>query len=211
MTTFNFNFTEEQLVKILPTNKQIHDWFVALSNNLPAHHIDTVARVAAFLAQCGHESMDFTALHENLNYRAASLIATWPTRFNATNAPLYEKQPEKIANMVYSKRMGNGDEASGDGWKYRGRGPIQITGKNNYTACSLALFKDDRLVKNPELVELDKDVAVKSACWYWDITDLNHLADTSDITSITKKINGGTIGIADRKDRFNKAVAILKG
>lgn len=211
MTTFNFTFTEEQLAKIIPINTQVHDWFTALSNNLPNYQINTIARVCAFLAQCAHESGEFTALHENLNYRASSLVATWPKRFTDDTAPLYEHNPVKIANLVYANRMGNGDEESGEGYKYRGRGLMQITGKYNYTKCSHEVFNDDRLVHTPDLLETDKDTAIKSACWFWNANVLNPLADDGDITAITQKINGGQLGIEDRKDRYNKAVIIIQG
>ena len=209
--TFQFPFTVDQVTRMLPHNVEPALWYDALSNNLPAFHVETIPRVAAFIAQCSHESAEFTVMHENLNYRASSLIATWPTRFNESNAAQYEKNPIKIANFVYAKRMGNGDEASGDGYKYRGRGPIQITGKRNYAACSQALFGDDRLVQTPDLVEMDKDVAIKSACWYWDTRDLNHPADENDIVTITKKINGGTTGISDRLAKYKNALSILQG
>ena len=209
--SFNFTFTADQVEAILPTNNNAADWFAALDNNLPTFNIETDVRVAAFLAQCSHESMDFTHLHENLNYRATSLIAVWPSHFNTANADRYAHNPEKIANCAYANRMGNGDEASGDGWKYRGRGIIQITGKNNYIACSNFLFNDTRLLDTPDLLENDMDVVIQGACWYWQSRKLNDFADVGDITGMTRKINGGLIGLDDRTKRYNNALAILKG
>lgn len=161
------------------------------------------------MAQMAHESADFTRLKENLNYGAAGLIATWPSRFDAGLAAAYARQPEKIANKVYANRMGNGSEESGDGWKYRGRGIIQITGKSNYAACSKALYGDYRLLDIPEVLETDHDVIVRSACWFWNEKDLSKLADDNNINEITKRINGGYHGIEDRTARYIAAKSIL--
>lgn len=207
----NFNFTVDMLQQIMLTNKQVDDWFVAISNNLPKYDIDTMLRCASFLSQTCHESLEYTHLHENLNYKAASLIAVWPTHFNASNASQYAHHPEKIANRAYANRMGNGDEDSGDGWKYRGRGPIQITGKNNYEALSNALYGDTRLLDTPDLLETDMDISVCSACWFWDTHNLNQYADNSDIEGMTKRINGGLNGLSDRIERYNNALTILQG
>lgn len=202
--------TATQIKKILPTNKNADQWVDVFNSVLPTFDINTVNRVASFLAQTAHESLEYKVMKENLNYRASALIATWPTRFNSNNADSYSRQPEKIANCVYANRLGNGDEASGDGWKYRGRGPIQITGKENYTVCSKAIFGDDRLVINPELLATDMDAAIRSACWYWTSRKLNEPSDVGDVLTVTKKINGGKIGLDDRVKRFNNAVKILQ-
>lgn len=211
MTPLDFDFTLDQATEILKHNDQVEHWYVALVQNLPEFDIYTKQRVAAFLSQTCHESANYTRLHENLNYRAASLIKTWPTRFTNGNAPMYANKPEMIANKVYGGRMGNGDEASGDGWKYRGRGPIQITGKDNYRACSIAVYGDDRLLESPDYLEIDMDVAVKSACWFWNSRDLNELADEGNIKEITRKINGGYTGLEDRIIKFTAAQTILIG
>lgn len=209
---FEFEFTVEQLTQILHGHPQSAEWFAALGNNLPEYEVTSVNRVAAFLAQTCHESGNYAKLHENLNYRAESLIKTWPTRFNSSNAAAYAHQPEKIANKVYSSRNGNGDEASGDGWKFRGRGILQITGKANYTACSAALYEDPQyLLDNPELLEEDMDIAVSSSCWFWELNKLNALADVGDIKTMTKRINGGYIGLEERIAKFNQNLAILQG
>lgn len=143
---------------------------------------------------------------ENLNYSADALRRTWPSRFMPELAMQVSRQPERIANIVYGGRMGNVEP--GDGWKYRGRGLIQITGRDNYAACSKALFGDDRLLRNPELLE-QPEWACMSAAWFWDSRGLNSLADKGDIVGITKKINGGTNGLEDRKALYDKALKVL--
>ena len=154
-----FNFTQEQLTHLMSKNKEVSDWYKAMSETLPKFSIDTELRVAGFLAQCIHESAGFTILQENLNYSADGLGKIFPRYFANVNANDYARQPEKIANRVYGGRMGNGDEASGDGYKFRGRGPIQLTGKDNYTHCSQDVYGDDRLVIDPDLVTKDKCAA----------------------------------------------------
>jgi len=203
--------TVEQLKAILTENPHAGDWVDALNNNLEAANINTPHRIAAFLAQTAHESTDYTHLSENLNYGAKGLLGTWPKRFDAVTAAAYARQPEKIANKVYALRLGNGDEKSGDGWKYRGRGIIQVTGKNNYGSCSVAIYKDTRLLENPDILSTDKDAAIKSACWYWTVNDLNTLADNQKITEMTKKINGGYLGLEERIAKFNLANKVLGG
>jgi putative chitinase len=210
MTPFDFEFTLDHASEILKHNDQVEYWYIALCDNLPTFDIYNKERVAAFLSQTCHESANYTMLHENLNYRAESLIKTWPNRFNGSNAGHYAHNPERIANKVYSDRMGNGTEMSGEGWRYRGRGPIQITGKDNYRACSMAVYGDTRLLDNPELLEEDMDVAVKSACWFWNSRNLNELADEGNIKEITRKINGGYNGLEDRESKYTMAMTILQ-
>ena len=207
---FTFNFTADQVAAILHGNPQPQDWYDALAANLPEFDIATQIRVAMFMAQTAHESANYTRLHENLNYRATSLIAQWPKHFNYDNASQYEHKQEAIANRAYCNRMGNGDEASGDGWKYRGRGIMQLTGKESYAGCSHAVYGDDRLLDTPELVEQDMDVAVKSACWLWNAKRLNPLADASDIKEVTHRINGGFIGLLERQEKFDQCLVILQ-
>lgn len=155
-------------------------------------------RMAHFLAQICHESAHFTRTEENLNYSAAGLRKTWPSRFKTDEfAALYHRQPEKIANYVYGGRMGNRGEASGDGWKFRGRGLLQCTGRDNYDGASQFLYLDNRLIKNPNLLAKG-DGAVDSGLWFWDLHRLNVMADKDDVVAITKKINGGTNGLNDR-------------
>lgn len=164
-------------------------------------------RIAAFLSQCGHESMNLSRLSENLNYSKDRLLAVWPGRFNEYSAAVYQRDPEAIANNVYSRRMGNGDENSGDGWKFRGRGFIQLTGRNNYTDCGKALGLD--LLNDPDLLQQPEQAAM-AAAWYWDSRRLNTLADMGDTKGITRTINGGLNGLEDRRQRYADAMKGLR-
>lgn len=207
---YTFNFTFEKFSKIMK-NPQEKEWFNAMYDILPKYGINTPERVAGFLAQTFHESLDYTVLEENLYYSAAGLRKTFPKYFKSVaSASSYAKKPQKIANYVYGNRMGNGSPASGDGYKFRGRGPIQVTGKNNYTLCSKFLFNDLRLITDPDLILKDKKVCIMSACWYWSYRNINKYCDKKDIVNMTIAINGGTNGLSDRKVRFNKYLTILK-
>ena len=180
-------------------------WEEPLNEVFAKYEINTPLRQAAFIGQCQHESGNFKFVKENLNYSAKALMATWPSRFpNPEVAAEYERQPEKIADKVYSGRMGNTED--GDGSKYIGRGLIQVTGKENYTHCGQALGVD--LLANPELLEQPKYAAL-SAGWFWNKKGLNALADSMDIDTMTKRINGGRIGIADRKAKIEKVMNVL--
>ena len=199
--------TRDILSVLAPTNKNIDIWVEAMNTILPKYDIVTPRRLAAFLAQTAHESAGFTAVRENLNYSAQGLMKTWPARFNQTAAAAYARQPEKIANKVYANRMGNGDEASGDGWRYRGRGLIQTTGKANYTKLAHHIKKTlQETIEYCETVE----GAVESACFYWVSNNLNAIADTGDMTTLTRRINGGVIGLADRLDKYKKTLEALE-
>jgi len=188
----------------------VDHWCEALNKILPDYEIDTPQRVAAFLAQCAHESGGFTALHENLNYRAATLRKVFPKYFpDDATAEQYAGQPNKqelIANRVYANRMGNGDEHSGDGFKYCGRGLIQLTGKQNY--CKFAESIDTPVDQIPEFLQTFEG-AIQSACWFWETNKLNQYADSGDILTMTKRINGGTIGLEDRKQHYEHALHIF--
>jgi putative chitinase len=202
-------FTEDAVHHLIPKVKNFEEWYTNLGDILPEYDIDTPKRVAAFMAQCGHESGGFTLMQENLNYSAKGLRGTFGKYFpNDEVAKLYERRPEMIANRVYANRMGNGDEASGEGWYFRGRGIIQITGKNNYTKCSQSLFESNVLVENPDLL-LESEYAIHSACWFWSAARLNELSDIGDIKTMTKRINGGFIGLEDRINHYNHAIEIL--
>ena len=202
-------FTEDAVHHLIPKVKNFDEWYSNLINILPEYDIDTPKRVAAFMAQCGHESGGFTLMQENLNYSAKGLRGTFGKYFpNDEVAKLYERKPQMIANRVYGNRMGNGDEASGEGWYFRGRGIIQITGKNNYTKCSQSLFESNVLVENPDLL-LESEYAIHSACWFWSAARLNELSDIGDIKTMTKRINGGFIGLEDRINHYNHAIEIL--
>ena len=180
-------------------------WLPAVQMACAESGINTPNQIAAFLAQCAHESAGFTRLVENLNYSAEALIRVWPSRFLTMQfAMLYHRNPEKIANNVYANRMGNGPESSGDGWKYRGRGLKQLTGKDNYQRCGQALALD--LVGNPDLL-LSPRPAARSAGWFWKANNCGPLAEAREFELLTKRINGGLIGLADRKARYERALA----
>ena len=174
-------------------------WYEPLKETFDKYQINTPKRQACFIGQCMHESGGFRLLRENLNYSARALMNTWPSRFpNADVAEQYARQPEKIANKVYGGRMGNTED--GDGAKFIGRGLIQLTGKDNYKAFGDAIGED--LVANPQLVEEPRYAAL-SAGWFWNKRGLNALADVMDIDTLTKRINGGSIGINDRKVKIS--------
>jgi putative chitinase len=202
--------TKDQLRQLLPKNPYIDQWYHALSQLLPDYEINTPQRIAAFMAQCAHESGGFTALKENLNYRAPTLRKIFPKYFpNDDIANQYASLPNKqeaIANKVYANRMGNGDEASGDGFRYCGRGLIQLTGKDNYTwfAASIGITPDEA----SEYLQTFEGAA-QSACWFWETNNLNACADAGDIKLMTKKINGGYIGLDDRIAHYEHAKHIL--
>lgn len=180
-------------------------WYEPLKETFEKYQINTPKRQACFLGQTMHESGGYRLLRENLNYSARALMATWPSRFpDADVAEQYARQPEKIANKVYGGRMGNTED--GDGAKYIGRGLIQLTGKDNYRAFGEAIGED--LVANPQLVEEPRYAAL-SAGWFWNKRGLNALADAMDIDTLTKRINGGNIGIQDRIAKINKALDVL--
>jgi putative chitinase len=203
---FAFNFTPDQLAQIIPNNPYVTEWYDALSRILPDYEINTIPRVAAFLAQCAHESANFTALKENLNYTAASLTRTWPSRFPPDIAEKYAHNQEMIANRAYCDRMGNGSESSGDGWRYAGKGLIQLTGKDNYTRFSESI--ETPVEQLPEYLGTFEG-AVQSACWFWETNNLNQYADSGDILNMTKRINGGTLGLEERTKNYQHAVQVL--
>ena len=198
--------TIDQIKKICPNNKNPQQLADALNIVLPTYDISNKERIACFIAQCGHESAEFTVLRENLNYSAASLFKVWPKRFNSITAAAYNRAPEKIANKVYADRLGNGSEASGEGFKYRGRGAIQLTGKANYQAFAKSLGKslDDTVAYCETL-----DGAIASACFFWKTNNLNKFVDANDFVGLTKKINGGVIGLDDRKKHYATALTVL--
>jgi len=184
-----------------------HKWLGPLEETFAKYDISTLQRQAAFIGQCAHESANFNTLEENLHYKAESLMKVWPSRFtNDLIAGAYANNPEKIANKVYAGRMGNGDEESGDGWKYHGRGLIQLTGKDNYANCGSSLNLD--LLGNPDLL-LEPKYATLSAGYFWNRKQLNLLADSKDYDTMTKRINGGLIGLDDRKAKIAKAISVL--
>jgi putative chitinase len=202
--------TLSQLKQLLPKNPYVEHWHHALEQLFPDYDINTPKRMAAFIAQCSHESGGFMILKENLNYKAATLRKIFPKYFpNDQIANDYASRPNKqvaIASKVYANRMGNGDEASQEGWKFCGRGLIQLTGKSNYQAFADSLEMDINDV--PEYLATFEGAA-QSACWFWETNKLNQWADAGDILTLTKRINGGTIGLEDRKKHYEHALHVL--
>jgi putative chitinase len=199
--------TQQQLLQIFPNAGQVAGVFVsALNDAMSRFKIEGRLRVAAFLAQVGHESGQLRTLVENLNYSAEGLIRTWPTRFNLVTATGVARKPEQIANIVYASRLGNGPAVTGDGWRYRGRGLIQVTGKTNYQNAGTALGLD--LVSHPELLEQPEHAAM-SAAWFWAVNGLNELADAGLFDKITRKVNGGLTGQDDRVALRDRAMQML--
>lgn len=206
-----FNLTLEQLTAAVPGSAS---WHKALVSTLPKYKIDTAERVAAFLAQCAHESQNFTILEENLNYSAAGLQKTWPKRFTPQLAAQVAKQPARIAEIAYGGRMGNNQP--GDGHKFRGQGIIQLTGRENFTKFGMTLNKTaDQTV---EYVG-SKEGAVAAAGWYWSVNNLNRWVDANDFDGLSDAINigrktatiGDAHGYADRKRRYDSILAVLIG
>lgn len=200
--------TSEQL-RQLKIDPNLADYF---NETFDRFDISSPARQACWIGQCGHECGNFRIMEENLNYRAATLLKLFsrtPKRawgFTPEEAAAYEKQPQRIANRIYSNRMGNRDEASGDGWRFRGAGFLQLTGHSNFWHASQALGED--FVMQPELVRTPKYAAM-TAGWFWQTHRLNQYADSGDYLTLTKRINGGTIGLEDRKKHINEALHIL--
>ena len=202
--------TKEQLRQLLPKNPYIDQWHNALAQLLPDYGIDTPQRIAAFIAQCAHESGNFMFLKENLNYRAPTLRKLFSKYFPTDAlAEEYANKPNKqeaIANRIYANRMGNGDEASGDGFRFCGRGLIQLTGRENYSwfAASLGIPVEEAA----EYLQTFEGAA-QSACWFWETNNLNKWADTGDIKELTRRINGGYIGLEDRVKHYEHALHVL--
>lgn len=169
------------------------------------YKIDTPLRLAHFLAQCHHESNGFRVVEENLNYSAKGLLKTFPKYFNEKSAEEYAHNKVRIASRVYANRMGNGSEETQDGWKYRGRGYIQLTGKDNYTAFNDRLPED--IINNPDLVATKYPML--SAAWFWDQNKINEICDNGNVTDVTRKVNGGLNGIEDRMQLFEHYSDIL--
>ena len=206
---FKFNF-EPWMAEELIHRDDWEDWYEAMCEILPLWEVDTIERVAMFVAQCGHESGGFRVLSENLNYSAKALNTIFPKYFKRAgrDANEYHRQPEKIANVIYANRMDNGDTDSGDGWMFRGGGILQLTGRYNYTKFGEAVE-----MSAEEAVDYvrTKKGALDSACWFWDSNNINRWCDDMDVVGATKRINGGTIGLEDRKKHWEHALDVLGG
>ena len=207
-----FELQKEHLAKLIPGNKNVDEWFEALVDVMPKYGINTERRAAHFISQCAHESNNFRSLQENLNYSEKALKAVFGRYFGnppKANAAEYARNPEKIANRVYfdkyrKYKMGNTNE--GDGWLFRGRGLKQLTGRENYTkfgaSVNMTAEEAAEYVATPA-------GAVESACWFWNAKNLNNIADTDDVTKMTKIINGGNIGLESRQTRYKKAMEVF--
>lgn len=183
-------------------------WLEAMAVELPLAGIDTPHEVASFVAQVAHESNELTHLEENLNYSAERLMVVWPKRFPSHDiAQRYEHNPERLANYVYANRIGNGDEASGDGWHFHGRGPIQLTGRRNYAACGADIGEE--LLAVPGLLLLPLP-GIRSALWFWRMMNLDEIDDDRDVKAETRRINGGENGLVERQRYFNHCLRILE-
>jgi len=206
--TFQFNFTQDQLQQFLPNNQHVPHWYEALSKVLPDYDITTVQRVASFLGETYVESAGYTAIQENLNYRPETLMKTWPSHFPTMDiANQYGHHPEQIANRAYAGRMGNGPEESGDGWKFCGRGLIQLTGRANYQAFADSISTPiDQL---PDFLQTFEG-CVQSACWFWEANNLNQYADQGAIDHESRIVNGGTLGLQERRAAYERALQILQ-
>ncbi|CAG9233053.1 Glycoside hydrolase [Paraburkholderia sabiae] len=204
----------DSIKRVFPRCKSPDAWANSLNTALPKFGINTPDRIASFLAQTGYESGQFNNLEENLNYSAAALMRAWPKRFpNEAAAQPYINNPRKLADFVYANRMGNGNEQSDDGYVFRGRGLIQLTGRSNYAAVAKVI--DAKLLEQPDLL-VQPDYACSSAAWYWQSRGLNELADDrtddndlEDFAEITRRINGGTIGIKDRFALYKQVIAVI--
>jgi putative chitinase len=210
--SFDFDFKKEHLAQLIPGNKKVDFWFDAMCEILPKYGITTSRRVAHFVSQCAHESNNFNSLEENLNYSEKSLLAVFGRYFGTApkrNAAEYARKPEMIANYVYqdefrSSKMGN--TKAGDGWLFRGRGLKQLTGRENYTNFGKSV---NMTAEQAAVYVATEKGAIESAAWFWNNKKLNSIADTDDVTKMTKIINGGNIGLADRQSRYSKAMSVL--
>jgi putative chitinase len=199
--------SKELILKLFPKHKKAESLVFVLNDILPKYNITTKEQIACFLSQCGHESAGFSKLSENLNYSAAGLCATWKKRFpTLDSARAYHRNPEKIANKVYCDRLGNGNEASGDGWKYRGRGVIQLTGKANYEKLSKGIGKS-----LSECIDYCATLegGVESACWFWKTNNLNRYVEKNDFEGLTEAINGGLNGYVERQELYEIVIKLL--
>jgi len=203
----DFILSQEQLAQLIPDNDYVEYWHNAMEKCFPDYDIDSPHRIAAFVAQCAHESGGFVFLKENLNYRAESLVRVWPKYFkDLATAKQYAHNQEAIANRAYANRMGNGPESSGDGYRFCGRGLIQLTGRSNYQAFADSIETD---INDIPAYLATFEGAVQSACWFWETNNLNKWADLGDIVTLTKKINGGTLGLEERQQHYEHALQVL--
>lgn len=184
------------------------EWLLVMEDQMPISGIDTPHEIASFVAQIAHESNELTRLEENLSYRAERLVQVWPRRFPTIEfSKQYELNPVELANFVYANRLGNGDTDSGDGWRFHGRGPIQLTGRRNYTACGNDISAD--LITNPGQL-LKPFIGIRSALWFWRTMNLDELDDDADVRLETRRVNGGEHGLVQRQAYFDACLKYLE-
>jgi putative chitinase len=212
--SFTFNFTKEHMSLLIPGNSNPERWHGALCEILPKYQITNERRVAHFISQCAHESNNFRTLEENLNYSADVLLRVFPRYFGSgrRSAAEYARNPEKLANYVYmdefrTPRARMGNTQPGDGWRFRGRGLKQLTGRNNYAAFGRTVGMTAE--QATDYVSTEKG-AIESACWFWNSNNLNFIADTDNVVEMTRRINGGDIGLTDRQQRYNRAIQLFR-
>lgn len=210
--SFTFEFKKEHLAALIPGNARVDAWYAALCEILPKYGVNTSRRVAHFISQCAHESNNFRSLEENLNYSDKALGAVFGRYFGAApkrSAAEYARNPEKIANYVYQdefRKAKMGNVNPGDGWLFRGRGLKQLTGRDNYTRFGKSV---NMTAEQAAVYVATEKGAIESAAWFWDTNKLNSIADTDDVVLMTRRINGGSIGLADRQQRYSKAMQVL--
>lgn len=219
--TFTFTFTREKLQACVPDNPKVTDWYDLMVSTLPEYQINTWQRVSMWIAQVGHESGSFRVTTENLNYRTTALTSKFGRRISLTEANRLGRNDatgqkanqEGIANVIYGGDWGVrnlGNTQPGDGWKFRGRGLIQVTGRANYSTCSAVLYSSSQILLDDPDILAEPDGAIRSACWFWNSRRLNVHADREDLNTVTRLINGGTNGLEDRRSRYNRAVQVLR-
>jgi putative chitinase len=202
--------TLQQFSSVFPNAVDADQWVAAFQDNFDDYQINTPERIAAFISQCGVETGGWRFFEENLNYSAQRMQQVWPKIFTPELAQKCDHNPELVANYAYANRIGNGGPETGDGWRFRGRGPIHLTGRSNYTKFATDTFDSpDQILDNPDLVADDKDVSLKSALWFWTVNNLNDLADGKQITQLSRRVNGGDNGLQQRIDLFNKIYTIV--
>jgi putative chitinase len=201
------SFSIQQLAQLIPGNPNTREWFDSFSKYFPEAEINTTERISAFIAECSVESANFTTLKENLNYSGDALFRIWKSHFPTMEiANEYARKPELIANRAYANRMGNGGEETGDGWKFRGKGLIQLTGKNNHMAFAEYANMD---IDDVGEYLLTTDGATQSACWFWKKNKLNSYLEKQGIDKVSRVINGGDHGLIERRTKYQFALHIV--
>lgn len=201
--------TPDQFQQLFPDAPDADQWCQVIEELLPRYNIDTPERVSAFLSQCAVETGGWRKFEENMNYSADRIMQVWPRIFDRELALQCHRNPEMVGNHAYANRMGNGGPETGDGWKYRGRGPIHLTGRRNYTMFAETFDDPSLIIETPDVVAEDKHISLISALWFWDINNLNDLADVRQITKLSRKVNGGDHGLPQRIALFQSTLDLI--